>query len=113
LATAATAFTEDPIALTGTWKTQQNIAGNESSSDCTFTQKDTDLSGSCVSERGKVEITGKVDGKKVTWSYKSEYNGNPLTVIYNGTIESATKIAGTVSVPEYSVDGEFTATQTK
>ena len=107
------AIADDAAPLTGKWQTYQLIAGNESTQSCTFAQKDTELTGSCNSERGTVQITGKVEGKKVIWSYKSEYNGTPLTVIYTGTLESTTKIAGTVSVPEFSVDGEFTATQSK
>lgn len=107
------AYADDPISLTGKWQVQNSIAGNESTQNCTFTQKDADLTGSCESANGKVEITGKIEGKRVIWTYKSQYEGNPLTVSYDGTVESATKIAGTVSVPEYSVTGEFTATQSK
>lgn len=110
---SAAAFADDPISLTGKWQVENSIAGNESTQNCTFTQKDAGLTGSCESANGKVEITGKIEGKRVTWSYKSQYEGNPLTVAYDGTVESATKITGAVSVPEYSVTGEFTATQSK
>jgi len=108
LATAA-----DNPSLSGKWQVQSSIAGNDNDQACTFTQKDTDLSGTCTSDNGTVNITGKVDDKKVTWSYKSEYNGTPLTVKYEGRLESATKIVGSVSVPEFSADGDFTATQSK
>ncbi|MGA8598536.1 MAG: hypothetical protein WB676_27780 [Bryobacteraceae bacterium] len=101
----------DPLA--GKWQIHSNIAGNESDLTCDLTQKDADLSGTCKSEQQTVTITGKVDGKKVTWSYKSEYNGSPLTVNYEGKLESDTKIVGTVTVPEFSVDGDFTATLSK
>ena len=57
--------------------------------------------------------SGKVDGKAVAFTFKSEYNGAPLTVEYKGTLESASKIVGTVNVVEYGVGGEFTATQAK
>lgn len=115
LASAAVgASAADNTSLSGKWKIHSSVAGNESDQDCTFTQKDNDLTGSCVSDRGTVEISGKVDGTKVTWTYKSEYQGNPLTVIYRGTLESTTqKIAGTLSVVEYGVEGDFTATQSK
>ncbi len=114
LATASAAFADDPTSLTGKWRIQRSAAGNESTQDCTFTQKATDLTGSCSSEGGPtVQITGKVDGKKATWAYKSEYNGNPLTVVHNGTVESATKITGTLTAVEFGVEGEFTATQSK
>lgn len=44
--------------------------------------------------------------------YKSEYNGSPLTVKYDGALQS-NKITGTVNVEEYGVDGDFTATLSK
>jgi hypothetical protein len=60
-----------------------------------------------------VNLTGKVDDKNVTWTYKSEYDGTPITVKYQGRLDSATKIVGTVIVAEYGAGGEFTATLSK
>jgi hypothetical protein len=99
--------------LNGKWQVHLAIHDHEQDQSCTFTQKDTDLTGSCSSERGTVEISGKVDGKKVTWMYKSDYEGTPITLNFEGALESDTKIVGTVSVPEYSASGDFTATQSK
>lgn len=99
--------------LDGKWQVHNSIEGNESDQACTFTQKDSNLTGSCTSDNGPVNVTGKVDGKKVTWSYKSEYQGTPLTVNYQGTLDSTNKITGSVNVPEFSADGDFTATQSK
>ena len=110
---AALAAAADNTSLSGKWQVHSSIAGNDNDQDCTFTQQDSDLNGSCTSDKGTVKIAGKVDGKKVTWSYKSEYNGTPLTVNFEGTLGSDNKIAGTVTVPEFSVDGDFTATQPK
>ena len=98
----------DAPSLSGKWKVFTSIAGNDSDMDCTFAQKDDALTGSCVSPRGTVDIGGKVDGDKVGWSYKSEYNGMPLTVQYTGAKASATMLKGTVNVPEYGVGGDFT-----
>ena len=106
------AFAADAPSLTGKWHVHNSISGNESDQICTFIQKDAGISGSCTSERGTVEVTGKVDGNKITWSYKSEYEGTPLTVNYQGVMD-ATKISGSVSVPEFSADGDFTATPEK
>ncbi len=85
----------------------------ESQQDCTFTQKDSDLTGSCRSDRGTVEIKGKVDGKSVTWSYTSDSPGGQVTVVYKGTIDSADKISGKVIAVEFSIEGDFTATRVK
>jgi hypothetical protein len=109
----ALGFAADGPSLTGKWRVHNSISGNESDQICTFTQKDAGISGNCTSERGTVEITGKLDGNKITWSYKSEYEGTPLTVNYQGVMDAAAKISGSVSVPEFSADGDFTATPEK
>lgn len=98
----------DASSVTGKWHVHNSISGNESDQVCTFTQKGAGISGSCTSERGTVEVTGKVDGNKITWSYKSEYEGTLLTVNYAGVIDAA-KISGSVNVPEFSAEGDFTA----
>jgi hypothetical protein len=103
----------DNVSLTGKWKIHQSVAGNDSDSDCTFTQKDSDLAGSCTADQGSGKITGKIDGNKVSWSYETEYNGAPLTVKFAGTLDSTGKITGSVSVEQFGVDGDFTATPVK
>ena len=112
LAVAAfSASAADDASLTGKWKIQRSAAGNESQQDCTFTQKDRDLTGTCEDDRGTVKISGKVDGKKVSWTYKGESPGGQVTVVYTGAVESAAKISGSVEALEYSITGEFTATR--
>jgi hypothetical protein len=113
ISAAALATAADNATLSGKWQVHNDVGGNESDQTCTFTQKDNDLTGTCTSDTGPVTITGKVDGKKVTWAYKSEYNGTPLTVNYEGTVSSDNKIAGSINVPEFSADGDFTATPAK
>lgn len=110
---ASVVVAADAPSVSGQWQLHQNIADNESDQTCTFTQKDNDLIGSCQSDNGSGNLTGKVDGKKITWVYKSQYNGGPITVTYQGTLGSPEKMAGTVNVAEYSVDGDFTATRAK
>jgi hypothetical protein len=110
--TAFTAFAADKAALTGTWKTHSSIAGNESDGECTLTQNDKDVTGTCKTAEGKdAKATGKVDGDKITWSFDSDYNGTPLTIKYEGKLDPAAgKIAGTVTVDPFGVGGDFTAT---
>ena len=103
----------DTASLAGKWQLHTSIAGNDFDMVCTFTQKDDALGGTCASDQGTFEIAGSVNGNKVTWSYKSEYNGTPLTVKYEGAVGSSNKIIGTVTVPEFSAGGDFTATQAK
>ena len=99
--------------ISGQWQVHSSVGGTENDMVCTFTQKDDALSGNCSSDQGKFEITGTVSGNKVAWSYKSEYQGTPLTVKFEGTVDAAMKMAGSVDVPEFSAGGDFTATQSK
>ena len=110
LAATTFAVAADDSAFSGKWQVTQNIAGNESTQTCTFTQKGNDLTGSCNGQQGTLQISGKVDDKKVSWSFKTEYNGSPLTVKYAGAMDAQKKISGTVLVEEFSVSGDFTAT---
>ncbi|MDE3168455.1 MAG: hypothetical protein KGN36_21815 [Acidobacteriota bacterium] len=97
----------------GKWQLHQSIAGNESDMSCTFKQTSGDLAGTCDGPTGAVKITGKVAEKTVSWTVETEYNGAPLTLKYSGTLASAEKMSGTVSVDPYAVDGDFTAVLAK
>lgn len=112
---AVTSLAADNASLAGKWKINSSIAGNDSDSECTLTQADNDLAGTCKTSEGKdAKATGKVDGAKVTWSFESEYEGTPLTIKYTGRLDPALgKIAGTVSAEPFGVDGDFTATSEK
>ena len=112
---AATSFAADSPSVTGKWKIHSSIAGNDSDSECTLTQTANDISGTCKTAEGAdAKATGKVDGARVTWQFESEYNGTPLTIKYTATLDAtAGKIAGTVSVDPFGVEGDFTATAEK
>jgi hypothetical protein len=94
--------------ISGKWKIHTSMV-QQSDSTCTFTQSGPELIGACDGDNGKFNIAGKVDGNKVTWSFKTEYNGSPLTVSYQGTLESGSKISGSSFVEEMSLGGDFTA----
>jgi hypothetical protein len=99
--------------LTGKWSVHQSVAGNENDSECAFVQTDTKLTGTCKGQEKDVQIKGVIDGNKATWQFDSEYNGTPLTVKYNGTVDDSGKISGTLDVDPFGVSGEFTATPSK
>ena len=111
-AAIATAAADTPT-IEGTWSVHASVAGTDSDALCTFMQKDTILTGSCTDNAGTFDLNGKVDDKKVTWSYKTQYNGSALVIEYDGTWDPAGKIAGTINVPDYAVSGEFSATPAK
>ena len=82
---ATGAVQTQPASVGGNWTVSSNVSGNASESTCAFTQKDADLTGSCKGERGPVAITGKVEGKSVSWQFDTQYEGQTLTVYYSGT----------------------------
>ena len=111
---AASAFAADAPNLTGQWNLHNSIANTESDQQCTFTQKDNAITGSCKSSEGKdLAVTGSIDGKKVTWKYDSDYNGTALTLTYTATLDDSGKITGSVDVQPFGVTGDFTATPIK
>jgi hypothetical protein len=110
---ASSAFAAGAPGLTGQWSVHNSIAGNESDQECKFIQTDDKLTGSCKSADKEVQITGGLDGKKVTWQYESEYNGSPLTLVYTATLDGSEKISGSVEVQPFGVTGDFTATPAK
>ena len=109
-AAASAAVAAQNPTFNGKYKIHTSIAGNDSDMTCTFTQKAADLAGSCQSDQqGAIQLTGKIDGKKANWSYKSDYNGSPLTVRYEAVVDDPAKFSGTTVVEEFGVSGDFTA----
>jgi len=103
----------DDSSIAGNWQVHTSAAGREGKADCALVQKSGELTGTCTTDRGTVPIAGKVEGKRVTWTYKTDSEGGPVTVVFDGTAESADKMAGKVTALEFSIEGEFTATRSK
>lgn len=107
-ATALSSPADDKI--TGEWTVHNEIANNTSEMACTFALKGTDLTGSCKSPEVTVDIAGKVEETTVSWTYKSTYNGGPITLKYTGSLGTDGNIRGNVAVEEFGVTGDFSAT---
>lgn len=107
------AFAADPIALTGTWKVKTNVSGSEGEESCALTRKDAAITGTCTSDQGKSDVTGKVDGNKVSWQYNTKWNDETLTLVFTTTMNSDDNLSGTVDVQPMGVSGDFTATKAK
>lgn len=107
LAVAAPAANEK---FSGEWKIRNDVSGNVSEFTCTFTQKAGDVTGGCTTEQGPVEVTGSAQDTSISWVFKSTYNGGPITLTYKGSLGTDGSIAGSVTVEEFSVTGDWTAT---
>jgi invasion protein IalB len=96
-----------PPSLTGKWKVHIIVAGNEQDQQCSFTQSDKAIAGTCNSDQGQVKVTGSVDGSKATWKFDSEYQGTPITLTYTGAFDDKGKLSGSVDVAPFNVSGDF------
>ena len=97
--------------VTGEWSIHRSAAGNESTQVCNLTQTGAKITGTCNVQNSSVQVTGKIEGTKATWTVRTERDGSPLTIVYNGILESPTKMNGSVTAVEFAVEGEFTATK--
>lgn len=97
--------------LTGNWQIKGDVMGNPVNSACTFKQADTVLTGSCTGAEGSVQpVTGAVKNGTVTFQHAAEYEGQPLIVVYTGTLASPAELKGTIDVQPMGAAGTFTAT---
>ncbi len=94
--------------VSGKWKGEVEVAGNSATPEFTFQQADTVLTGTYKGMLGEAPINGTVEGKKIRWAIKVNYDGNPITITYAGTLESDTLIKGTVDFAGQA-EGTFTA----
>ena len=81
---------------------------------CSFTQKGEELTGGCATEQGNVgdRRQGRGD-QRDAGSSSRVYNGGPITLTYKGSLGTDGQLAGAVTVEEFSVTGDFTATPVK
>jgi len=100
-------FASATAGLTGSYKLHSSIAGTDTEETCSLSQTDNQRTGSCKSDTGEIKLTGTVDGKKVTFKVNAEYNGEPLTVTYSGTLDDSGTVQGDADVEPMGVTGEF------
>jgi hypothetical protein len=88
-----------PVNLTGTWGVQ--YMGSQEPIKMTFVliQTGEKLTGDYSGPLGPRKVTGVVKGNKVVFGWDVENRGVTFTVAFKGTIESATRMTGTVGNP--------------
>ncbi|MGH9558771.1 MAG: hypothetical protein ACRD30_05975 [Bryobacteraceae bacterium] len=98
--------------VAGNWKLSGKIGDNPLDLTCSMKQaSDNKLTGTCNADQiGELAITGETNDKNVKWSYKVNYQGQEMTVVYSGTLESPTSMKGAISVMDQPA-GNFTATK--
>jgi hypothetical protein len=99
-----------PASVAGSWTLSTNVQGNTGSPTCTFKEDAGKITGTCSAPNNtQSEVSGEVTDTKVTFRYNIEWEGNPLTLVFTGTLDSDTTMKGTMEVQPMGVPGEFTA----
>ncbi len=121
LTVAATAIifggTEQASAQTvdasGAWAfvVTMDTGGEPTTPSLTLEQDGETLTGHYSSDSlGEADVTGTVDGSKVTISFVGELEGiGPVSVTYVGTIDADGVMMGTISLLDGQANGTFTA----
>jgi hypothetical protein len=103
-----------PVNITGTWVLQYMGRQEPIKMTFVFKQEGEKLSGtfSGVGPNPPCPVTGAVKGNKVVFGWEMPGNrGTIQTVAFKGTIESATRMTGTVGSPFCGNGCEWTATR--
>jgi len=100
-ATAPTPAADEP-SMTGLWKTDGTIAGQQVRMMCSLTETKHNLSGVCSGAQDGFavhKIAGSVKGQKVQFYFQAAFGGNSLTLIVSGTLnEDRTAMDGDMEV---------------
>lgn len=95
--------------MPGRWQITGDVVGNAVKVICVIKQDGAALTGNCSDENtAPMPITGEAKDGKITFQYVMDYQGQPLTIIYSGTL-SATEMKGTIDVRPVDAAGTFTA----
>ena len=78
--------------ISGTWTTSFDSQVGTQTYTYTFTVEGETLTGHSKSNFGESDLTGTVDGDKVTFVENLNYEGNMLAITYTGQIVSADEI---------------------
>jgi hypothetical protein len=103
----------DSPTFSGKYKITLPIPGHDKPFFCIFTQDKQTLGGNCNTEVGNANLTGKFDGRNVSWTYTVQSAGRQTTVNYNGTLDASGKVSGSMRTPRIPVGVPFTAVPSK
>jgi hypothetical protein len=98
--------------ISGTWILAQDMGSRQGMQTFVFKQQGERLAGTANNGNGDQKVTGTVKGDKAVFSFEATREGRTLKGTYHGTIESATKMSGTVDFTG-SISGSGTWTANK
>ncbi len=107
----ASAEVSAQVNLTGAWTMSVTTdAGGTTTPSLTLQQTGNALTGHYVSETlGEADVTGTVDGQRVTINFTVAVAGQEAPVLYVGTVGADGVITGTIDIAGGLASGTFTA----
>jgi hypothetical protein len=98
--------------LSGTWSFSVDVGGTHGDPTFVFKQRGETLTGTVTNARGEQPITGTVKGDKAVFGFGGTRDGQTFKATYSGTVESPTRMKGTVEfVGALSGTGTWVATR--
>jgi hypothetical protein len=98
--------------LSGTWVFSVDLdSGAHGEPTFVFKQEKENLTGSYDGPLGKYNVTGTVKENKAVFAFEFTRDSVKYKATYNGTIESGTKMSGTMEITEDGPKGKWTATK--
>ena len=82
--------------ISGTWGFSVDVGGTQGTPTFVFKQAGEKLSGTVTNARGEQRVTGTVKGDRAVFGFEASRDGQSVKATYTGTIESATRMTGTV-----------------
>jgi hypothetical protein len=99
-ATSAAAPQAGGINVTGDWNVSVETSAGSGNPSFTFKQDGENLTGTYKGQFGESPLTGTVKGSDIKFSIKINAQGQDLTIVYTGTIESKDSMKGKVMLGE-------------
>lgn len=88
---SASAYAAD---ISGTWEAQVDLDAGSGTATFTFKQSGETLTGTYSGTLGEANITGKLEGRHVEWSFEASMGGESAKIKYSGTLAPDGTISG-------------------
>jgi len=88
------------VNISGDWSVTVETSGGSGSPSFTFKQDGENLTGMYKGQFGESALTGTVKGSDIKFTIKINAQGQDLTIVYTGKIESKDSMKGTVALGE-------------
>ena len=111
VAVAAAMTPASAVDITGTWVFSVDLdTGGHGDPTFVFKQDKESLTGTYDGPLGKYDVTGSIKDNKAIFGFEFENDGVKRKASYSGTLESPTKMSGTMEITE-GPKGKWTATK--